>query len=159
VIAKLDRLTRDTKFLLDLVDSGADVVFADLPQIPTGPMGRFMLTTWAAIAELEAGLVSTRTKAALAAAKQRGRVLGGFRGYVPSDDDRRASAEARRQKSHERAHDLAPLIEDIKASGIMTASGIAKEMTRREIPTPRGSATWSAVQVQRVLRLLEAEAT
>jgi DNA invertase Pin-like site-specific DNA recombinase len=80
VIAKLDRLTRDTKFLLNLVDAGADVLFCDLPQVPAGPMGRFMLTQMAAVAELEAGLISARTKAALAAAKARGKRLGGFRG-------------------------------------------------------------------------------
>jgi len=80
VIAKLDRLTRDTKFLLTLLDSGADVLFCDLPQIPAGPMGRFMLTQMVSVAELEAGLISSRTKAALAAAKARGQQLGGFRG-------------------------------------------------------------------------------
>ena len=83
VIAKLDRLTRDTKFLLTLLDSGADVLFCDLPQIPAGPMGRFMLTQMVSVAELEAGLTSSRTKAALAAAKARGQRLGGFKGTCP----------------------------------------------------------------------------
>jgi DNA invertase Pin-like site-specific DNA recombinase len=41
VIAKLDRLTRNTKFLLTLLDAGVDVVFCDLPQVPPGAMGRF----------------------------------------------------------------------------------------------------------------------
>jgi hypothetical protein len=34
VVAKLDRLSRNTRFLLDIIESGADVVFCDLPQIP-----------------------------------------------------------------------------------------------------------------------------
>lgn len=150
VIAKLDRLTRDTKFLLNLVDSGADVLFCDLPQVPTGPMGRFMLTQMAAVAELEAGLASSRTKAALAASKARGKRLGGFRGYVPTEADRARSALARREKAASRAADLAPMIDEIRAGGTTSASGIAAELTRREIPTPRGSAKWSAVQVQRL---------
>src|SRR5258708_3411726 len=36
VVAKLNRLSRDTRFLLDLIASGANVVFCDLPQIPAG---------------------------------------------------------------------------------------------------------------------------
>ena len=35
-------------------------------------MGKFMLITMANVAELEAGLISERTKAALKAAKERG---------------------------------------------------------------------------------------
>jgi DNA invertase Pin-like site-specific DNA recombinase len=56
-----------------------DVRFADLPQIE-GPTGRFMLQQMAAVAELEAGMISSRTKVALAAAKARGTKLGGNRG-------------------------------------------------------------------------------
>jgi DNA invertase Pin-like site-specific DNA recombinase len=47
------------------------VLFCDLPHIP-GAMGRFVVTQMAAVAELEAGMISARTKAALAAAKRRG---------------------------------------------------------------------------------------
>ena len=50
-------------FLLKLIDSGVEVLFADLPEL-NGAMGRFMLTTMASVAELEAGLISERTKAA-----------------------------------------------------------------------------------------------
>jgi len=44
------------------------------------PTGRFMLQQMAAVAELEAGMISARTKAALAAAKARGKKLSGDRG-------------------------------------------------------------------------------
>ncbi len=83
LVAKLDRLSRNVVFLRTLIDSGVDVAFCDLPHIPPGAMGRFLLTQMAAVAELEAGLVSERTKAALAAAKARGAKLGGDRGYRP----------------------------------------------------------------------------
>ena len=75
VVAKLDRLSRNVSFLLKLIDAGVEVLFADLPEL-NGAMGRFMLTTMASVAELEAGLISERTKAALKAAKARGVRLG-----------------------------------------------------------------------------------
>ena len=54
-----------------------DVCFCDMPEIPSGAMGKFVLSQMALVAELEAGLASERTKAALAAAKARGVKLGG----------------------------------------------------------------------------------
>ena len=75
LVGKLDRLARDTRFLLSVLDSGVEVLFCDLPHIP-GAMGRFVVTQMAAVAELEAGLISERTKAGLAVAKQRGVKLG-----------------------------------------------------------------------------------
>ena len=69
VFAKLDRLTRNVDLLRTLVSSGVDLLFCDLPNVPPGAMGRFLLTQMASVAELEAGLTSERTtKAALAAA-------------------------------------------------------------------------------------------
>src|SRR6201981_697834 len=67
VFAKLDRLTRNVDLLRSLVASGVDLVFCDLPTVPPGPMGRFLLTQMAAVAELEAVLIGKRTKKALAA--------------------------------------------------------------------------------------------
>jgi len=59
-IAKLDRLARNARFLLSVVEGAgeAGVAFCDLPQLPPGPAGRFMLTMFAAVAELEAGMIS-----------------------------------------------------------------------------------------------------
>src|SRR5436305_606617 len=83
VVSKVDRLTRSVSFLSRLLDAGVDVRFADLPQIE-GATGRFLLQQMVAVAELEAGMISARTKAALAAAKRRGTKLGGDRGVKPT---------------------------------------------------------------------------
>jgi DNA invertase Pin-like site-specific DNA recombinase len=64
VIAKLDRLARNARFLLSVVEGSgeAGIVFCDLPTVP---VGKFLITQMAAVAELEAGLISQRTRAAL----------------------------------------------------------------------------------------------
>ena len=67
LIAKLDRLARNARFLLGVVEGSGEggVVFCDLPTVPPGPVGKFLVTQMAAVAELEAGLISQRTRAAL----------------------------------------------------------------------------------------------
>src|SRR6201986_1044608 len=78
VVSKVDRLTRSVAFLSRLLEAGVDVRFADLPQIE-GATGPVLLQQMVPVAELEAGMISTRTKAALEAAKKRGKMLGGVR--------------------------------------------------------------------------------
>src|SRR5215469_57214 len=51
VFAKLDRLTRNVDLLRSLVASDVDLVFCDLPRVPSGAMGRFLLTQMASVAE------------------------------------------------------------------------------------------------------------
>ena len=159
LVAKLDRLSRNVVFLRTLIDSGVDVVFCDLPQVPPGAMGRFLLTQMASVAELESGLVSERTKAALKVAKANGRKLGGDRGYrpsVPVDQvaGTKAAAEARTTRADHAAHRLARLIEDeIRPVLGDTPSllAIAREMVARGVSTPNGGAVWTATTVRRVL--------
>jgi DNA invertase Pin-like site-specific DNA recombinase len=121
VVSKVDRLTRSVAFLSRLLEAGVDVRFADLPQIE-GATGRFLLQQMVAVAELEAGMISTRTKAALAAAKARGRTLGGPR--VRKSDGRsvvidrkaqKSGAAANRKRAVDRAADLALKIVDAAA--------------------------------------------
>jgi DNA invertase Pin-like site-specific DNA recombinase len=64
-----------------------------------------MLQQMAAIAELEAGMISARTKAALEAAKRRGVVLGGYRGRSLTAKDREAGLVIRQEQAVRRAAD------------------------------------------------------
>jgi DNA invertase Pin-like site-specific DNA recombinase len=50
VFAKLDRLSRNVDLLRSLVASDVDLVFCDLPHVPVGAMGRYLLTQMAAVA-------------------------------------------------------------------------------------------------------------
>lgn len=150
VVAKLDRLTRSVAFLSRLLESGVEVRFCDLPQVE-GPQGRFLLNSMVAVAELEAGLISQRTKAALAAAKARGRKLGGDRRQRPTNAAREKARSVIASRAATRAVDLKPTLKDLCDRGL-SLRAMARELTARGMPTARGSSAWSAVQVQRVLR-------
>jgi DNA invertase Pin-like site-specific DNA recombinase len=153
IVAKVDRLTRSVGFLSRLLEVGVDVRFADLPSIE-GPTGRFMLQQMAAVAELEAGLISARTKAALRAAKARGKQLGGNRGVKLNKAARKAGREAQAARAKARATDLEPIIRELREAGITSLAGIADALTERGIPTARGANNWTAVQVARAVSRL-----
>jgi DNA invertase Pin-like site-specific DNA recombinase len=127
---------------LTLIESGVEVLFADLPEV-SGAMGKFIMTQMAAVAELEAGLIGERTKAALAAAKQRGVRLG----VTGAERAIKLKAEAKA-----RAIELAPILRDLKNQGLSLRS-IAAELTRIALPTPRGGA-WHPQLVARLLARL-----
>jgi hypothetical protein len=57
----------------------------------------------------------------------------------------------RQELAVKRASVLDSAVEDIVASGITSATGIAKELNHRGVLTPCGGKLWQAVQVQRVL--------
>src|SRR5262245_15120719 len=157
VFAKLDRLTRNVDLLRSLVASDVDLVFCDLPHVPPGAMGRFLLTQMASVAELEAGLISERTKAALAAAKARGVKLGnpnGARALKGKQVGNREAVAKVQANAHERALNLQAILADIKSEGIISVRRIADELNRRGVLTPRGAA-WHPTSVARLLQHLQ----
>ena len=146
VIAKLDRLARNVHFISGLMESGVEFLAVDMPSA-----NRFVVHILAAVAEQEADAISKRTKAALAAAKERGTVLGGRR--VSAERFQEIAAAARDTFSAKAAKGRAqvmPVIAEIRGQGINTLRAIASELNTREVDAPRGG-QWSAVQVQRVL--------
>jgi DNA invertase Pin-like site-specific DNA recombinase len=104
VIAKLDRLARNVEFIANLMNSRIDFTACDLPVA-----NRLTVHILAAVAEEEACAASERTKAALAAAKARGVLLGASnprcRRLGPADGHRggRAAAITRRRLRDEAA--------------------------------------------------------
>lgn len=149
VVAKVDRLTRSVGFLSRLLEAGVDVRFADLPAIE-GPTGRFMLQQMAAVAELEAGLISSRTRAALQAAKARGQRLGGHRGVHLTTMAKARGRQVQAAQAQRRANDLAQVFEELSAEGALSPTELARALMARGIPTARGGSRWSAPQVTRI---------
>lgn len=152
VIAKLDRLSRDAHFLLGLEKAGVDFVAADLPMA-----NRLTVGIMAMVADEERRMISARTKAALAAAKTRGKKLGGNRGVKLTKAARDAGRTVRALRADARATDLAPIITELREDGVVTLNGIARALTERGIPTPRGRGAWSAVQVSRATARVSAK--
>jgi DNA invertase Pin-like site-specific DNA recombinase len=150
VIAKLDRLSRDAHFLLGLEKAGVDFVAADMPQA-----NRLTVGIMAMVADEERRMISARTKAALAAAKSRGKKLGGDRGAKITNTIRKAARAAVKARTDARAADLAPVLEELKSAGAKSLGDLARGLTERGIPTARGGSTWTAVQVARVLARLD----
>jgi DNA invertase Pin-like site-specific DNA recombinase len=145
VVAKLDRLSRNAAFLLTLRDSGADFVAVDLPEANTMTVG-----VMAVVAQYEREMISARTKAALAAAKARGRRLGGYRQNAARIADYQAQGlEAAMRRADEAARERLPEIVRLKAEGL-SLQAIARRLSQEGIRTSRGG-DWTATAVRRVL--------
>jgi DNA invertase Pin-like site-specific DNA recombinase len=140
-IAKLDRLSH-LAFIATLMDSGVEFVATDNPHA-----NKLTIHILAAVAEHEREAISERTKAALAAAKARGKKLGGPRLAAA----RRASIKARSEIADAFAANVRPIIKEIQASGVSSLRGVARALTARGVPTARGG-SWSDVMVAAVLR-------
>jgi DNA invertase Pin-like site-specific DNA recombinase len=154
VVAKVDRLARSQGFLSRILEAGVDVRFCDLPQIE-GPTGRFLLQSMMSVAELEAGMISARTKAALAASKARGKKLGGFRGRAGTAADLTKARAARSSAADAQADALAPILARIDPAGASSLRAVAALLAAEGVPTPSGRGEWTAKAVSRLRERLE----
>jgi DNA invertase Pin-like site-specific DNA recombinase len=143
IIAKLDRLSRNLAFIATLMDSGVEFIAVDNPHA-----NKLTIHILAAVAQHEREAISERTKAALAAAKARGKKLGGPRLAAA----RRASVKARSAAADAFAANVRPIIEQIRASGVGSLRGVARALNARGVRTARGGSEWTAVQVSDVLK-------
>jgi DNA invertase Pin-like site-specific DNA recombinase len=133
-------------------------VFCDLPHIPEGPQGKYIITIMAGNAEMEGAMTSQRTKAALAQSKKKlwGRRVSAERFKEIAVIGRVASAKARAIKASTWAEDRRLDIEDIKTGAAsLSLRQIAAALNERGILTARGTddnpGKWSAVKVKRIL--------
>jgi DNA invertase Pin-like site-specific DNA recombinase len=142
LIAKLDRLARNVAFIANLMDAGVDFLACDQPFA-----SRLTLHVLAAVAEDEARRISERTKAALQAAKARGKKLGS---PIAAKTVARARAARSTYAAKANATTLA-VVREIQNSGISALAGIARTLEAWGVKTPAGRTQWQAVQVLRLL--------
>ncbi|MDO9141934.1 MAG: recombinase family protein [Methylobacter sp.] len=142
IIAKLDRLARNNHFIAGLLESGIDFICADMPQA-----NKVMLQMYSVMAEWERDQISTRTKAALQAAKARGVILGatGMANLKPNIEVRQQAADAFAIK-------LKAIIASMKVRGL-TQRSMCAELNQLGVKTAKGG-EWSLIQLQRVIARL-----
>lgn len=148
VVAKLDRLAKDTAFLLSILDAGTSVEFLDFPQT-RGVTGRLVITIMAAVAEFESRRIGERMAAAYQTLKTRGgRKWKAFVGRL-----RRIMTAARRKRRKEAMRfraSIRPVIRAYRGQG-RTWAWIAGKLNEDRITTWDGS-TWRMANVERVMR-------
>lgn len=147
VIAKIDRLTRNVAFLARLMESGVKFVAVDNPHAT-----KLTIHILAAVAEDERDRISARTKAALTAAKARGKKLGWS---IPGRQSEQAFAcqlgvKANIERARLFAANMLPVVRSIQAAGVTTLADIAQTLTARGFQTARGH-EWHATTVKRLL--------
>jgi len=141
-VAKLDRLSRDVHFISGLMAHKVPLWVAEL-----GPdVDPFVLHLFAALAEKERALISTRTRQALAAAKARGVLLGNPR----LTEAREVAIGAVKTAADAHAANVLPVIQHARRAGATTLRQIADALNARGIPTARGG-QWHASSVKNVL--------
>jgi DNA invertase Pin-like site-specific DNA recombinase len=95
VIARLDRFSRRVSFIAQIMEQGIGLVCAEMPNASD-----FQLHIFAALAQEERRLISERTKAALAEAKRRGKLLGANGKHLATKNRRAADDFAATLRVH-----------------------------------------------------------
>jgi DNA invertase Pin-like site-specific DNA recombinase len=143
LVAKLDRLSRDVAFIAGLMAQRVPFIVAELG----ADADPFMLHLYAALAEKERRQISERTRAALAARKERGTKLGNPRnaGHAASAG-RQAQVDAARQF----AAGVLPTIAKLQEAGVTSYRGLAEALNGRGVRTARGG-RWQVSNVRNLL--------
>lgn len=150
VIAKLDRLARNVHFLSGLMETGVKFIACDQPSA-----NDLTIHILAAVAQDEAKRISDRTKAALAAYKARGGLLGASRPEcrnLTSDASligAQAAGKVAKQEADTAYTDLYPMMQELRNQGL-SLRAIARHLDDEGYETRRGR-TWNHVQVRAVL--------
>ncbi|MFT5295739.1 MAG: DNA invertase Pin-like site-specific DNA recombinase [Colwellia sp.] len=149
LIAKLDRLARNTHFITGLMNAGVKFTACDIPDAT-----ELTVTIFAAVAQNEAKLVSERTKAAIKAKKEREGSdfkWGSKTLYklAPKYAHLKAT-KARVIKANHYKKDMLIHIKEAQENGYKSLRAIAKWLNDNGFETPRGK-DFNASSIQRIL--------
>ena len=147
LIAKLDRLSRNRNFLMQLKDSSTEFVCVDMPEANSLTIGLM-----ACMADYERQLISERTKSALAMAKKRGVKLGNPNLHLVRNTDTTNARKARTKKASARNKEIKQVIAEFKleASDKLSLRAIASRLNNAGYHTSAGKA-FQATTVSRIL--------
>ena len=146
LVAKLDRLSRDLHFITTLQNSKVNFVCTDMPHA-----NNLTIHVIAAIAQNERELISSRTKAALAQLKKRGKKLGASNHKIYCAlRNSNESAKTNNRKSIEHAQKMKPLIKPLFKLG-MTQQSVIQYLTANQVKTYRGKTKWHGPQLSRII--------
>jgi DNA invertase Pin-like site-specific DNA recombinase len=143
LVAKLDRLSRNLFFVTQLQNSKVDFVAADNPHANT-----FLIHVLIAVAEHERNMISSRTKAALEAARNRGVRFGN-----PRYEEAIPKANAAWKKLATDRNDVLRrmVAEVMEKTGLTKLTEVANALNLRGVKTNRGC-QFTATQVFRLLK-------
>lgn len=142
-VAKLDRLSRNLHFVTALQNSKVDFVAADNPHATP-----FLIHILVAVAEHERNMISSRTKAALEAARNRGVKFGNprYEEAIPK------AHNAWRKLAADRNANLRQMVAEVMdKTGLTKLAEVAHALNLRGIKTNRGC-EFTPTQVHRLLK-------
>jgi DNA invertase Pin-like site-specific DNA recombinase len=130
LIAKLDRLSRNASFLLNLQESGVKFVAVDMPHADNFTVGILAL-----VAQKEREMISSRTKNSLLALKKSGKRLGNPNPEIAS----KIAVERNQELADAFAEKMGEIIKEIREAGITSLAGIAHCLNVRGFKTRNGN--------------------
>jgi DNA invertase Pin-like site-specific DNA recombinase len=153
IVSKLDRLSRDLHFISELKQSAVPFVIAEMPDAT-----ELTVNIYAAMAQHEREVISSRTKDALSRLKASGVKLGSpilKRGErIPGSGDVTLANMTRIAKADTYAKAISSLIADAQGMGLTSLREIADYLNGQDYKTMKGG-EWHATSVARIIKRMD----
>lgn len=148
LIAKLDRLSRNLHFISSLLESGVKFICCDQPNA-----NNFTIHIYSALAEMEAKLISERTRNALAELKLKGVKLGNPQGFSPKARKHSLTVRKENAQNNPALKQAEPIIKLLRKKG-MSYNSIAISLNDIGLTT-RFNKKYYSTQVKRICDRIE----